>query len=154
MIALDLALCQGCASCLAVCPPGAITLKDGQAVIAQALCDDCGACIEACPTGALFKAEIVPARVDELRVVPVRKGAALAAVGAALVFIGTEILPRALPLVLKAFDQRSKPSAKDGSAVDGKICVCQRCGARISHISGIPCRTRACPHCGGALIRY
>lgn len=32
-------------------------------------------------------------------------------------------------------------------------CLCPRCGLRISHQAGIPCRSLICTHCGSAMIR-
>lgn len=33
------------------------------------------------------------------------------------------------------------------------VCICLHCGYEQPHISGIPCRTAVCPHCGKLLIR-
>ena len=33
------------------------------------------------------------------------------------------------------------------------FCLCQRCGLRISHHFGIPCRSLICPSCGIAMMR-
>ena len=33
------------------------------------------------------------------------------------------------------------------------FCLCQRCGLRISHQAGIPCRSLICPSCGIGMIR-
>jgi uncharacterized Fe-S center protein len=40
--------CTGCQACIAVCPAGAITLKDGKAFIDNAKCIGCASCIAAC----------------------------------------------------------------------------------------------------------
>lgn len=33
------------------------------------------------------------------------------------------------------------------------FCICQRCGLRISHQTGIPCRSLICPSCSVAMLR-
>lgn len=35
----------------------------------------------------------------------------------------------------------------------GGSCVCVRCGTKIPHESGVPCRTQRCPACGATLLR-
>jgi len=46
--------CTGCGKCLDVCPPEAITIKNGKAVILVE-CTGCGACPRVCPEGAIKK---------------------------------------------------------------------------------------------------
>ena len=48
--------CVGCEACVAACPFGAISMKDGVAVIGDA-CTQCGACVEVCPAGAIERIE-------------------------------------------------------------------------------------------------
>ena len=47
-------LCQGCKSCINVCPFGAITFNEPRkvAVVNEAICRGCGNCAAACPSGA------------------------------------------------------------------------------------------------------
>lgn len=54
-------LCIGCKLCLRYCPEGAISLKNGKAVIDTTKCNACGICSEGnkknfsgCPVGAVF----------------------------------------------------------------------------------------------------
>ena len=54
-------LCIGCKLCLRYCPQGAISLKNGKAVIDTTKCNACGICSEGnkknfsgCPVGAVF----------------------------------------------------------------------------------------------------
>jgi RnfABCDGE-type electron transport complex B subunit len=41
--------CSGLGDCVQVCPQGAVSIKNGRAVIANYLCNACGLCIKACP---------------------------------------------------------------------------------------------------------
>ncbi len=44
--------CRGCGACVAVCPAGSITLRDGRSHTDRARCDASGRCVEACPNQA------------------------------------------------------------------------------------------------------
>lgn len=35
----------------------------------------------------------------------------------------------------------------------GGFCVCPKCGERIRHRTGVPCREERCPNCGGSMLR-
>lgn len=41
--------CTGCGACVSACKFGAVSLKDGAAVVDEAACTGCGACARACP---------------------------------------------------------------------------------------------------------
>lgn len=45
--------CTGCTSCVAVCPAGAITMKNGMAAVDTAKCIGCASCIPACKFTAI-----------------------------------------------------------------------------------------------------
>lgn len=45
--------CVGCGVCVNVCPVGAISMKNGKAVIDQEKCIYCGKCLTVCPQGAI-----------------------------------------------------------------------------------------------------
>lgn len=45
--------CTACGSCADICPPGAITIEDDTACIAEDLCEECGFCAAQCPVGAI-----------------------------------------------------------------------------------------------------
>lgn len=53
-VRVDGALCTGCGACTeGVCFVGAVSLRDGRAVIDDERCRGCGRCVEACPAGAI-----------------------------------------------------------------------------------------------------
>ncbi len=52
LIRINIEKCTGCATCVNVCPFGAIIIKEDKAFITEA-CTLCGACVESCPEGAI-----------------------------------------------------------------------------------------------------
>ncbi len=48
--------------------------------------------------------------------------------------------------------ERNSFGARNRSGAGG-YCVCTRCGERLPHRAGIPCRQERCPKCGAAMIR-
>ncbi|MDZ4122386.1 MAG: 4Fe-4S binding protein [Candidatus Cloacimonadaceae bacterium] len=52
---IDRSACNGCASCIRVCPHDAIYLDaSGKAVIDQSKCQQCAKCVTACPNSAIY----------------------------------------------------------------------------------------------------
>ncbi|MFP3897438.1 MAG: DUF362 domain-containing protein [Anaerolineales bacterium] len=104
MIYVDEERCTGCGTCVEVCPAGAIRLVDGVASIAQEKCIECEACLSACPeTAILSVTEDVPAKKEPITPVKTASRVSLDVpraarvvpwVGAALAFVGKEVLPR------------------------------------------------------------
>jgi DNA-directed RNA polymerase subunit RPC12/RpoP len=41
---------------------------------------------------------------------------------------------------------------KQGMGSEG-FCVCPKCGVKILHRAGIPCREAKCPNCGAKMVR-
>lgn len=69
---------KGCALCLASCPQGAITFREGAAFIDKAKCTACGACLSACPLGAIRSPTFSPEAMDaQLRALLLREGISL-----------------------------------------------------------------------------
>ncbi len=53
MYTVDIEKCDGCATCVDVCPSEAIKVVDGKATISEDDCADCGACESECPNGSI-----------------------------------------------------------------------------------------------------
>ena len=49
---IDANTCTGCEACIPTCPFGALSLKDGIAVVDEK-CTFCGACVDVCPVSAI-----------------------------------------------------------------------------------------------------
>jgi len=59
VIDIDHLLCDGCGTCIDICPTDAIVLHAGKTCIEQELCKGCQVCIDACPQGAILSVEQV-----------------------------------------------------------------------------------------------
>lgn len=117
-------LCAGCGVCVDACSAGAIQMVDHHATILGALCTQCEACVEACPNGAitalatpLYIAPVQVKAVIESEPVPNRQpatppgaahpGQSLAPLAsAALAYMGREIAPRLLDVLVCAIEHR------------------------------------------------
>ena len=49
---IDKDTCSGCESCIPACPFGALSMKEGIAVVDDK-CTFCGACVDVCPVSAI-----------------------------------------------------------------------------------------------------
>jgi ferredoxin len=181
MITVNQADCSGCGECVEVCPQGAIRLAAGHIEIDQTRCNGCGLCIDACPSGAIIRDhQLITQPIEIIPIEPehAQRSGGLSTVGSALAYIGTEILPWALPVVIDILEQRTvahtglpqqRPVREIGHdrshrrwgsrsrrgnawALDG-VCICPNCGSWVRHQAGVPCRTLSCPQCGSRLIR-
>jgi heterodisulfide reductase subunit A-like polyferredoxin len=47
-------LCTGCGACREICPPNAIDITDGAAVVEKEFCEECGLCASQCPVEAII----------------------------------------------------------------------------------------------------
>jgi ferredoxin len=123
-IRIDEVLCTGCGACIDACAVKAIQLVDTHAKIDPSLCTQCEACLDACPTGAIVnelvasaelvispQADIKPdLRFNQKAIAPQEaKGSAngiKALAGAVLSFMGSEVAPRLVDVVIKSIEQR------------------------------------------------
>ena len=58
-------LCSGCRICLGICPYGAISFQESQAVIREALCRGCGTCAASCPSNAIIAKQFTDKELTE-----------------------------------------------------------------------------------------
>lgn len=56
-VVIDKEICNGCETCVDVCPTEAITMEDEIAVVNEEECTDCGTCVEECPNEAISLSE-------------------------------------------------------------------------------------------------
>jgi len=117
MLTIELDRCDGCGACVEVCPEGAISLVDGVARIDSGSCTECEACVQACPTGAIRVARPIAVREEPAAAVAERPrpSALVTLVGAALSFIGSQILPRTADAIIGVLDRRVSEKAADES---------------------------------------
>lgn len=111
---VDVDRCSGCAICVGVCSTGAMSIQHGKACINQSLCNLCEACADSCPEGAILsvteqsivRSEGQSAIVEQQSASALVTGAARAApaIGAALLFVGREVLPRVVDRLFDAVD--------------------------------------------------
>jgi Fe-S-cluster-containing hydrogenase component 2 len=117
--------CAGCGICVDACPRGAISIRSGKATIRQSLCSQCEACAAVCPEGAILSvidSSLVPAESQEQALQREQSGGARSVttrvapvLGATLLFLGREVVPRVADLVLDAFDRRVSRDAANRS---------------------------------------
>lgn len=139
---LKLEECTGCGACVAACRTGAIRLTGSAVEIDATLCNECGACVAACPTGALVEtvttaalavtgpsgAQVPAVTAPVLAVArpsgtqaPVVTGPAyrrlVPLAGATMAFLGREVAPRLLDLLITTLERRlDAPVAASGAA--------------------------------------
>jgi len=125
VVYVDEARCVGCGLCADACPTGAISVVDGVAKVEQSLCRECEACLEACPSGAILalrepaKAGVpAPVRTPAPTPIPVRPVVPASQsssdvwpwLGAALGFVGREVVPRVAALLGNRGQQQPRPT--------------------------------------------
>jgi Fe-S-cluster-containing hydrogenase component 2 len=143
MLYVDENRCSGCGVCVNVCPRAAIAIEDGKASISQALCNHCEACAAACPERAILsvtETALVPEAYPPRAVRPQEAShprwvvaRAAPALGAALLFMGREVMPRVTDYVLDALDRRMRQDSRDlgkGPQVPGDSPTTSGCGRR------------------------
>jgi len=136
VIQVNQELCTGCGVCIDACSVGAIQLVDQRAVIDDALCTACEACIEACSNEAISmrsipepSVSIVTLPAAEAHSVPVWEEVAqpekaasarglVPLAGAALAFLGREVAPRLVDVVVDTLEHRlARPTTTTVSPV-------------------------------------
>ncbi len=129
---VDDARCTGCGVCVTACPVQAIRLEDGVARIDTQTCRARGACTDACPRHAILSVSEQPepepaalTRVERPRVqvayqpaaTPSLAARALPVVGAALAFVGREVVPRVGGVLLDTWSRQPEASAPPTAGV-------------------------------------
>jgi ferredoxin len=127
---VDESRCVGCGACLQVCPSNAIRLMDDMAQIDAMACNDCRACVDVCLSEAITAAlpviipatrvtcvpmacaQILPTSTIETKPVTTGSRVIAPALGAALTFIGREIVPRVASAIVETMlkHPEEKPS--------------------------------------------
>jgi len=124
-------LCSGCGVCVEACSVEAVHLVDHRAVIDNELCTVCKACLYTCPNGAITAltepvyttpAMALPAPESRIIRVPTQSKlpqttapahGLIPLAGAALAFIGGEVVPRLLDLLTTTLERRLARPVKD-----------------------------------------
>jgi ferredoxin len=123
IIQIDKEICTGCGTCIEACSYGAIHLGDHRAEVDNALCTKCEACLDTCTFGAITETnKSMPVSSITIRPLtdsgtsirqqPVLLQETTAAkrelkplAGAALAFIGSEVAPRLLDILMKSIER-------------------------------------------------
>jgi ferredoxin len=123
-VRVDRELCTGCGTCIDACPFEAIKLVDEQAEIDGTICTECDACIGICPNEAIIK-DLIPASAIAITPLPMSKRESTAdqksiimpemptsasgiqpLAGAILAFLGNEVVPRLVDVLIKSIEHR------------------------------------------------
>jgi len=117
-------LCSNCGVCVEACPVEAIHLVDTGAMFDDELCTQCEVCVDACPNGAitsisepLHRSPALALATTQTGMMPVSTKTDLPATvhpnrslapvaGAALAFLGSEVAPRVLDLLITTLERR------------------------------------------------
>ncbi len=144
MMQVNQEVCTGCGICVETYLNNAIALVDGKARIDSERCTLCTACEDACPNGAIsmvdLSREIIPAttlRVEQEKHItdsPSPSRSLTPWVGAALTFLGREVAPRLLDVLMNTLEQRqmrSLPQPNQRMAITPRRKTVAMCPARV-----------------------
>ena len=131
-LCLNTDMCTGCGLCVEVCPPRAIHLMAGKAVIEPELCLACGACVEACTLGAITLVEPtalmrsvevqVPTRAQVVHHTPKVQRRLALWTGIAVTLIEQQVLPRLMDAFSAALDREiARPRPVPASMVGRNV---------------------------------
>lgn len=127
VIQINEELCSGCGLCIEACPDEAIQIINQIADIDKNLCTGCESCLETCPKGAIvaifnpvdldtYKESLAVNPELNFRPQPVLQTNSAErgmkpVLGAVLTFLGNELAPRMVDIILKSIESKLKQPA-------------------------------------------
>jgi NAD-dependent dihydropyrimidine dehydrogenase PreA subunit len=131
VLIIEVNRCDGCGTCVEVCPQGAISMAEGTARVDSVLCTECQACVAACPTGAIqvpmplaqTQQSAVTVHQQRAPVSTVQRSALATVAAAALTFVGRHLAPLVAETFVSALQRRSSGSTEPRQVKDQRTAI-------------------------------